>query len=139
VLALPGREITLSAEQQRAADRFVAALDANPNAPPAPAEFGISAELLAALAEQGRLVRVADGVVFGAERLAEIQRETLRLLEQQPSLTLAHFRDHFDSSRKYAQALLEYFDQQRITRRVGDARVRGSASLSNSERGERDG
>jgi selenocysteine-specific elongation factor len=134
VLALPGREIALSAEQQRAADRFVAALDANPNAPPAPAEFGISAELLAALADQGTLVRGADGVVFGAARLAEIQRETLRLLERQPSLTLAQFRDHFGSSRKYAQALLEYFDQQRVTRRVGDARVRGSGGAGGGGR-----
>jgi selenocysteine-specific elongation factor len=132
VLALPGRDIRLTADQQRAADRFVAALDANPNAPPAPAEFGINAELLAALADQGALVRVADGVVFGAARLAEIQRETLRLLDQHSSLTLAQFRDHFGSSRKYAQALLEYFDQQRVTRRVGDARVRGSGSGSGS-------
>ena len=78
-------------------------------------------------------MRVADGVVFGAARLAEIQRETLLLLDSQPSLTLAQFRDHFGSSRKYAQAVLEYFDQQKVTRRVGDARVRGSgASRSGS-------
>ncbi|HEX5164327.1 MAG TPA: SelB C-terminal domain-containing protein, partial [Thermomicrobiales bacterium] len=60
-------------------------------------------------------------------QLAEIQGETLRLIDEHGSLTLAQFRDHFGSSRKYAQAVLEYFDQQRITRRVGDARVRGSA------------
>ena len=32
-------------------------------------------------------------------------------------------RDMFDTSRKYALALMEYLDQQRITRRVGDDRV----------------
>jgi len=29
----------------------------------------------------------------------------------------------FAASRKYAQALLEHLDEQRITRRVGDERV----------------
>jgi selenocysteine-specific elongation factor len=29
----------------------------------------------------------------------------------------------FGASRKYALALLDYLDQQRVTRRVGDARV----------------
>jgi selenocysteine-specific elongation factor len=126
-LALPTHRITLTPAQQQAADRFIAALDANPNAPPAPGEFGLDAELLNALAEQGLLVRVADGVVFGAARFAEIRRETLELIDAHGSLTLAQFRDHFGSSRKYAQAVLEYFDQQRVTRRVGDARVRGAS------------
>jgi selenocysteine-specific elongation factor len=31
----------------------------------------------------------------------------------------------FATSRKYAQALLEHLDEQRITRRVGDERVLG--------------
>ena len=86
-----------------------------------------AAVLLAAMADLGQIVRLPDNVVFGASQLAEIQRETLRLIEENGSLTLAQFRDHFGSSRKYAQAVLEYFDQQRITRRVGDTRVRGSA------------
>jgi selenocysteine-specific elongation factor len=32
-------------------------------------------------------------------------------------------RDGFNTSRKYALALLEYLDDQRITKRVGDERV----------------
>jgi selenocysteine-specific elongation factor len=127
LLALPGHEIRLTAEQQAASDRFIAALADNPNSPPAPDGFGIGADLLAALADLGQIVRLPDNIVFGSSQLAEIQRETLRLIEEHGSLTLAQFRDHFGSSRKYAQAVLEYFDQQRITRRVGDARVRGSA------------
>ena len=125
-LALPAHEITLSAAQQLAAERFIAALAANPNAPPAPAEFGVDGALLAALQELGLLVRIAEGIVFGARQLADIRAETDRLFDHQDTLTLAQFRDHFGSSRKYAQALLEYFDQQRVTRRVGDARVRGA-------------
>ncbi len=38
-------------------------------------------------------------------------------------MTLAQVRDLLGTSRKYAQALLENMDQERITRRVGDERV----------------
>jgi selenocysteine-specific elongation factor len=126
LLALPGHEIRLTAAQQEAFDRYTIALAENPHAPPAPDGFGIAPDLLAALADLGQIVRLPDNVVFGAEQLAEIQRETLAMIEQHGSITLAQFRDHFGSSRKYAQAVLEYFDQQRVTRRVGDVRVRGS-------------
>ncbi|MCL5935494.1 MAG: SelB C-terminal domain-containing protein [Firmicutes bacterium] len=34
-------------------------------------------------------------------------------------------RDLFNTSRKYALPLLEYFDREKITRRVGDMRVPG--------------
>jgi len=127
LLALPGHQISLTAQQQAAADRFVAALAENPNSPPAADGFGIGPDLLAAMADLGQIVRLPDNIVFGAIQLAEIQQVTLRLIDEHGSLTLAQFRDHFGSSRKYAQAVLEYFDQQRITRRAGDTRVRGTA------------
>ena len=38
-------------------------------------------------------------------------------------MTVADVRDMFGGSRKYSLALMDYLDQQRITRRVGDARV----------------
>ena len=124
-LALAGWTIELNADEQRRAGTYVAALEATPDAPPAPGDFGLNAELLAAMEERGLVVRLADNVVFGADHLERVKLETLRLIDANGSLTLAQFRDHFGSSRKYAQAVLEYFDQQRVTRRVGDVRVRG--------------
>ena len=38
-------------------------------------------------------------------------------------ITIAGVRDLFGASRKYGVALMEYLDQQRVTRRVGDGRV----------------
>ncbi len=125
LLAVPTHEITFTAAQQQARDAFLAALVAEPNSPPGPDAFGIDADLLAALIDTGQVVRVEEGIVFGAEQLAAIRAETLALIDANESLTLAQFRDHFGSSRKYAQAVLEYFDQTRVTRRMGDVRVRG--------------
>jgi selenocysteine-specific elongation factor len=38
-------------------------------------------------------------------------------------MTVAQVRDEFTTSRKYALALMEYLDNQKVTRRVGDERV----------------
>jgi len=38
-------------------------------------------------------------------------------------ITLAQFRDKLQTSRKYAMALLEYFDKVKISKKVGDART----------------
>ena len=40
-------------------------------------------------------------------------------------ITLAQFRDKLGTSRKFAMALLEYFDKKKISRKVGDSRVLG--------------
>jgi selenocysteine-specific elongation factor len=44
-------------------------------------------------------------------------------LERVDRITLARFRDLLDTSRKTAQLLLERFDADGVTRRVGDERV----------------
>jgi selenocysteine-specific elongation factor len=38
-------------------------------------------------------------------------------------VTLAEARDLFKTSRRYVQSLLEFMDEKKITRRVGDDRV----------------
>lgn len=125
-LSAPGFTVTFTPDQQARIDRYVAALESSPNSPPAPSDFGLDGELVAAIAGLGLVVHLADNVVFSAEQLDRVRDETLAMIDERGSLTLAEFRDHFGSSRKYAQAVLEYFDARRITRRVGDKRVRGS-------------
>lgn len=125
---LPDYRITFTATQQALADRFLAALAAQPFAPPAPVDYTITPELLAALAETGAVRRVDESVVFAAATYETIVATTLQLIEREGTITMARFRDHFDSSRKYAQAVLEQLDRLQITRRVGDARVRGVAA-----------
>jgi len=39
------------------------------------------------------------------------------------SMTVAQVRDQFNTSRKYALALMERLDELKVTRRVGDERV----------------
>jgi selenocysteine-specific elongation factor len=60
---------------------------------------------------------------FHADALAEIRATLIAVLEQDGELTLARFRDELRTSRKYAQALLEHFDGEKLTLRRGDVRI----------------
>ena len=66
----------------------------------------------------------ADGwVVCAAEAYRGMGERVVAHLKERQTVTLAQVRDLLGTSRKYAQALLENMDQERITRRVGDERV----------------
>jgi selenocysteine-specific elongation factor len=82
-------------------------------------------ELAAFLEQQGRLRRVGDGLAVSNE-LYERGREALTQLSP---ITLGGFRDALGISRKTAQLLLERFDADGLTRRVGDERVLRKAAL----------
>ena len=120
--------VTLSPAQRAAADRLLAALAASPFAPPDPATFDLTTETLATLADAGQIVRVAPGIVFARAAYDAMIRRTLDTIAAEGSITLAQFRDGIGTTRKYAQAVMEHFDDRRLTRRNGDARVRGPAA-----------
>jgi selenocysteine-specific elongation factor len=77
------------------------------------------AQLARFLESQRRLVRVGDGFAV-SPALYDRGVETLRTLSP---ITLAGFRDALGISRRAAQALLERYDADGLTRRVGDERV----------------
>jgi selenocysteine-specific elongation factor len=87
---------------------------------PTPVE---DAELARFLEEEGRLVRVGDGLAIGAKAYDEAKRVLIEECERAGKITLARFRDLLGISRRPAQLLLERFDADGITRRVGDERV----------------
>ena len=125
IVRLPEHRIRFSPEQQRRVDELLARFAASPYAPPsvAEAEVAIGAELLNVLMEEGRLVRVSEGVVFLAETYQEMVGQVVSHLEGEGNITVAEVRDMFGASRKYALALMEHLDDQRVTKRVGDLRV----------------
>ena len=83
----------------------------------------VGAPLLEALVKQGSLVQVSPEVLFDRAAYEALRDGVVALIQERGQMTLADLRDRFDTSRKYAQAVLEHFDRQRLTRRVGDARV----------------
>ncbi len=85
-------------------------------------------DMLQVLVDQDKLVRLKGDLFYHRTVLSNIERALRSYLEQQGELTAGEFRDLLQISRKYAIPLLEYFDNQRITVRMGDKRVLRQAS-----------
>ncbi len=129
VLHLPEHQVCFSPEQEAQAARLRQAMAAAPFAPPSIAELErqlkVDAEVIAALVENGTLVKVSEQLVFFREAYEEMVRKVVAHVQANGKITVAEFRDVVGSSRKYALPLLEHLDDLRVTRRVGDERVLG--------------
>jgi selenocysteine-specific elongation factor len=87
-----------------------------------PLDTELDGEDLAALRAAGRAVRVTRALHFHADRLAELRAIVIATAgRHEGAITIAQLRDELGSSRKFAQALLEHFDAERVTIRRGDA------------------
>jgi hypothetical protein len=75
------------------------------------------------LEDEGRLIRVGDGYAISPSAYEQARDALVGELEAAGTITLARFRDLLGISRRPAQLLLERFDADGITRRVGDERV----------------
>ncbi len=132
-IRLPSFQIALTATLEAVAAPFLAAVASQPFSPPAPATFGLDDELVTALEHLGLVVRVSADVIFAAAALDTARAGTLATIDREGSVSLAQFRDQFQTSRKYAQAVLEYLDRQRVTRRIGNERIRFAAKNGGSD------
>ena len=118
---LPQHGVATSPAQRRLLDDYVRLLESEPYSPPTaePPE----PDLLNLLMEEGKVAKVSETVVFSAPAYEKMVERITQHLKSNGKITVAEVRDLFNTSRKYALALMEHLDQRRITRRVGDERV----------------
>jgi len=113
--------------QQAMVDALLAEFAGAPFVPPNQQDslrmLGDEPELLAMMLERGQLVRVSGDVLLRTEDYDFMIARVRAHLQEKGTITLAETRDLFQTSRKYAQAVLEEMDARRITRRDGDLRV----------------
>ena len=117
----PGHTPKPSPAQVAAAQRYVELLASAPYSPPT--DDLLEPELVSMLADEGKVVRVSETVVFTSKAYAEMTDRISTFAGERGQVTVADVRDMLDTSRKYAISLLDHLDQQGVTRRVGDARV----------------
>ncbi len=90
--------------------------------PPLDAE--LDPDDLSALRAAGRAVRVSRTLHYHPDVLADVQRQVIELAaERGGGVTLAEVRTELGTSRKFAQALLEHLDSERVTIRRGEQHV----------------
>ena len=128
---LASHAVRLTPEQQRVVDRLEEAFRKAEAAPPSPEEAlgqaGVKGdeehELFQVLLQSGRLVRVKESLFFHARAIDTIQEKLVAMLRERKEIGPGDIKDLLGVSRKYAIPLLEFFDQRRVTARVGERRV----------------
>jgi selenocysteine-specific elongation factor len=120
-----GRQVIFSADQEKAANAILKEFDANPYAPPSSQELArrYETDLLNAMIEKGMLVRLTDDIALQPGIYQKMTERIKEFLEKETTITLAQVRDMFQTSRKYALAILEHLDQSGVTQRQGDHRI----------------
>jgi selenocysteine-specific elongation factor len=130
-LRIPGFKAAGGKINDEVKNRIVEAIKKGGSQPPVreelPQLFGISdrdaKDLLKLLADEGRTVRINDSLHLDREILEKVREDLKKHLAEKKEITMAEFRDLARTSRKFAVPLMEYFDSQKLTQRVGDKRV----------------
>lgn len=131
LLALAGFEPVVPDADRRARDAVMTALVGGGVSPPSVDDLRRLAapdavdRMLQALMDDGLVVAVASDLRFAASVVEQVRRMVVDTLRGDGEVTVATVRDRLRTSRKFALALLEFFDAARVTRRVGDRRVLG--------------
>ena len=133
-VALATHRVALSGGDQAARDAIERAFADAGLRPPEPASLapalGLAADavdrVVKLLLRQRVLCRV-DTLVFHEQALQRLKADVASLKPgpggQAARIDVATFKDRYGVTRKYAIPLLEYLDRERVTRRVGEARV----------------
>lgn len=117
-------KVSFSDAQQTEINILLRQFNAQPFTPPSVKESveAIGDELVTALVETGQLMQISEEVLFQPEIYQKLRDATITHIRENGTITLAELRDKFNTSRKYAVAVLEHLDQTGVTIRRGDVR-----------------
>jgi selenocysteine-specific elongation factor len=130
-IRLAGYGIELSTKEQKWArdveEKFKKAGFNSPLEKEIRVELGIHEDafkkIMSFLIEQATLARLSDKVTYHIDTISKLKTTVLEYIYRNGSIKISDLRDELAFSRKYAQAILEYFDNAGVTKRVGDAHV----------------
>ncbi len=111
------------ASESTAGRDLLAALDAEPFAPPPASDRG----LVRALVREGLVIDL-DGVVFSTGAIDQARDRIVAALAERGTVTVADARDLLGSTRKFVLPIMGHLDATGVTRRRGDDRIPGPRS-----------
>ena len=85
-------------------------------------EMSQAKDVLLLLVNEGTLVKAKEDLYFDAGSLNDLKKRLVRFLETNGEITTPQFKEMTGASRKYVIPLIEYFDAQNVTLRIGDIR-----------------
>lgn len=131
ILRLPEHKVSLADDQQKLRDALLKAHRESPLVPPNHTELfsslGITAKqaqpIFKVLTAEGVLVKIKEDLYFLAEVMEDLRGKVRDWFETHEEISPGDFREITTISRKNGVLLLEHFDKEQITMRVGDKRV----------------
>lgn len=125
IIRLPQHTVRFDPDQQGAINRLLREFRRAPYTTPSYKDSvaAVGEDVLLALIETDQVVRISPDVLFLPETYKELVDWVKEYISEHGSVNVGQVRDAFNTSRKYALALLEHLDDRRITKRVGDERV----------------
>ncbi len=81
------------------------------------------AEILGVLLKEGVLIKVKEELYFHKKAIDELKERLIAFLKKNNEINPTQFKDMTGTSRKYSIPLIEYFDHEQLTVRVGDNRI----------------
>jgi selenocysteine-specific elongation factor len=129
-LRLPSHQIS-SADEKGLVKRVEAAILKGGLQPPSPRdlseEWSEREEAVRAILEhlvhEGILVKIKGEIYFHRVPFETLKEELVTYLKKHQEITTPQFKEMTKASRKYVIPLIEYFDQIKLTLRLGDKRV----------------
>ena len=79
--------------------------------------------ILEGLKNSGKLIRVSLDLYYSAEKILKLKSDVTEYLKKNGEIDAQAFKNMTGLTRKFAIPILEWFDQERLTLRVGDKRV----------------
>ena len=130
LLRLASHRLQLGGPEKALMERIKKMLGEQPLAPPdlkdIEKQLGLNrgklTEVIRLLERDKSVVRVSTDMYFLATSIDQLRTTLRNFLTEKGEMTAASFRDLIGSTRKYTIPLLEYFDRDGLTVRIGDVR-----------------
>ena len=128
-LHLKDHRVTLASDQKEIRERIEQIYLKGKLQPPSFKEVqkefpdGNGTGILGVLLKEGILIKVKEDLYFHSKSIEELKEKLISFLQKNGEINTAQIKDLTGASRKYSIPLIEYFDHEQITVRVGDNRV----------------
>ena len=124
-IRLKGHHVIFSEAQQARVDDLLNQFKVQPYIPPTykQSQALVGELVLTAMIETSHHMQLNEDILFLPEVFQEMKTAVTTHIQENTKITLAELRDKFNTSRKYAVAVLDHLDQTGVTVRKGDFRI----------------
>ncbi len=128
IIKMADYELSYTPEQQKIKDDILERLVRENLTPSLIKDYIDTSEkqsVMDGLLEEDLVVKVSEDLMYHKTVVEKLIDEVKNILAEKNELQMSDIRDKYDLSRKFTIALLEYFDKIKLTKRMGDKRIKG--------------